>query len=132
MNKEKILKLIEYWLQGSEDEWEYLEVLYKAGKYVPALFFLHLSIEKILKAYFVKENEDYAPLTHQLVFIAKRSNIELSDENESFLADLFPYNLATRYPEDRNNLKETCTKNLATDLITKGKEFKTWLLAKMK
>jgi len=132
MDKEKLIQLIEYWMQGSEDEWEYMDVLYHAGKYVPALFFLHLSIEKILKAYYVKEIQDYAPLTHHLVFIAKKSNIDLSEEYESFLTDLFPYNLATRYPEDRNNLKENCSKSLATALINKGKDFKEWLLAKLK
>ena len=132
MEKEKLEKLIEYWLHGSVDESEYMDILYKAGKYVPALFFLHLSTEKILKAFFVAEIEDYAPLTHNLLFLAQKSNLVLSKDFESFLVKLYPYNLITRYPEDRNNLKETCTKVLATEFINKGKEFKEWLLAKMK
>jgi HEPN domain-containing protein len=132
MNEEKEKRLIEYWTLGSEDEWDYMETLFKADKYVPALFFLHLSIEKTLKAYYVKIFHNYAPITHNLLLLAKNLNLKLSDEFENFLIDLYPYNIITRYPDDQKNLKKVCTKSLTSSFILKGKEFKKWLLSRMK
>jgi hypothetical protein len=41
---------IDYWLKSAEKDWEIMEYLMKGGKFVHALFFGHLYLEKLTKA----------------------------------------------------------------------------------
>ncbi len=47
---------IKYWLKTSEDDLFSMESTFNAGHYDWALFIGHLSLEKILKALWVKNN----------------------------------------------------------------------------
>ena len=51
MNDEQ--KIIQYWAATSKQDFETAEILFENKKYSHALFFCHLSIEKILKALIV-------------------------------------------------------------------------------
>jgi hypothetical protein len=39
-------ELIDYWVATSKDDWKAYETLKRGTRFVQALFFLHLSIEK--------------------------------------------------------------------------------------
>jgi HEPN domain-containing protein len=41
-------EVIKYWLTGSKEDFDSAEILYKNKKYHHALFFCHLSIEKMV------------------------------------------------------------------------------------
>ena len=69
-------ELINYWIKSYDYDFEASEDLCKSGKYSHALFFGHLAVEKILKALFVKINDDYPPRTHNLMMLTK-NNIDL-------------------------------------------------------
>ena len=43
-------KQLNYWKSSAEDDLEAADVLFDGGKYLQALFFSHLVIEKMLKA----------------------------------------------------------------------------------
>ena len=52
MKKEKIEELIKYWQESSLMDFRTAEDIFEKTKnYVAVLFYLHLSIEKIIKAY---------------------------------------------------------------------------------
>lgn len=61
----------DYWLISAENDWEVAGHLFEKGDYSYALFFGHLTLEKMLKAYFVLTSEDAPPLSHRLVFLAE-------------------------------------------------------------
>jgi HEPN domain-containing protein len=67
VNIENIDKLIQYWVEGSEEDFDTMRILFSNKKYVYTLFFLHLSLEKLLKALFVKTYKAQAPITHNLI-----------------------------------------------------------------
>jgi len=46
-----INKQIDYWTKGAFSDIETAELLLKGKKYVGSLFFCHLAIEKVLKAW---------------------------------------------------------------------------------
>ena len=82
-DKEKQLK---YWKDTAIDDLESIDYLFEGKKYVQALFFAHLALEKILKALWVKNNkENFPPKTHNLTYLYENSNIELSEEQTDFL-----------------------------------------------
>jgi HEPN domain-containing protein len=44
-------KLIKYWTESSDDDFDTMIAMYESGRYNWALFVGHLMIEKLLKAY---------------------------------------------------------------------------------
>jgi HEPN domain-containing protein len=47
--------------------------------YPYSMFFGHLALEKMLKAFFVWVKDDVPPLTHRLVYIAEKAGLDLID-----------------------------------------------------
>ncbi len=94
-----VKKQIEYWRNGSFDDFETAKILIENRKYIHGLFFCHLSIEKIIKALVVKATNEIPPKSHDLFFLSQRAQIELSEENQLILQVLMKYQLEGRYPE---------------------------------
>jgi len=59
MNKDTIIEL---WINSSDKDFETMNDMYKTKHYDWALFMGHLSIEKILKALYLKNTEENFPL----------------------------------------------------------------------
>src|SRR4051794_28667667 len=92
---------VDYWLRIAEKDQDMMTYLLEGKRYVQALFFGHLYLEKIAKALWVKNNvENIPPKTHNLLKIIKESSIELSVEDQAFLIKLNQYQIESRYPED--------------------------------
>ena len=84
-------KQIEYWRSSAEDNLETAVLLIESGKTVEGLFFSHLTIEKLLKALFVKKTGELAPKSHKLHFLAEKCSIELSEKQKDFFGVLMQY-----------------------------------------
>lgn len=63
------------------------------------LFFAHLALEKTLKANVCRATGELAPKTHNLVRLAEKAGLELSEEQIDLLADANEFNTEGRYPE---------------------------------
>jgi HEPN domain-containing protein len=62
---------IHYWSIQVESDFKAAEVLCVAGYYAQSLFWAHLSVEKLLKALWVKTNQSNTPpFVHNLLRIA--------------------------------------------------------------
>ena len=77
-------KHISHWKSGAEEDFEVADHLIKAGKIRHGLFFLHLTLEKILKAHVCLSNRDMAPRMHNLVRLAELSGISFLEEHTDF------------------------------------------------
>ena len=64
-----------------------------------SLFFVHLAIEKILKAHIVKKTRDLPPRIHNLIRLAGAAEIPLDLEQEKFVREFGIYQIEGRYPE---------------------------------
>ncbi len=117
-NKEKH---IEYWNRSAMDDWEAIEFLMMVKKYLQPLFFTHLSIEKLLKALWVKNNlENVPPKTHNLTYLYEASSVNLN-EDEVFLQTLTTFQIEGRYPDYISNLYQSITKEKQKKLFQKQK-----------
>jgi HEPN domain-containing protein len=56
------------------------------GYYTWSLFIGHLVLEKILKTIYIREHQKIAPRIHDLVKLAKSTNLNLNDEQLVFLS----------------------------------------------
>ncbi len=121
-------KHIDHWLSSAGKDWDVLLHLMKGRKYVHALFFGHLYLEKLAKALWVQNNtENYPPKTHNLLKLLNEANIMLPEADQLFLLKLNKYQIEGRYPEDIENLYAITHKELATEYIKIIKQLQLWL-----
>ncbi len=92
-------KHIAYWKNGSEEDFEVAEQLIRSGKIRHGLFFLHLALEKLLKAHICLKSNDISPRLHNLTRLAELTKIDLQQERIDFLSDMNSFNIEGRYPE---------------------------------
>jgi len=92
-----------------------------------------LVLEKLLKAVFVKNNENkIPPKVHNLVRLAELSLIDIDDERKVLLDKINDFNVEARYPEYKNELYKTCTKEFAEENRNHIKELYQWLKSQLK
>lgn len=109
---------IDYWIKSSEKDLETMLFLNKGKRYVHALFFGHLYLEKICKALWIKNNQDnYPPKIHNLLAILKQADTVLDEDQQLFLLKLNQYQVEGRYPEDIEKLYKVTDGKLTTEYI---------------
>ena len=123
---------IAHWLAQSKDDWESSELLFAGKKYLHALFFAHLSLEKICKAHWINSAEiNIPPKTHNLIFLLSQTVLELNDNQKEFLLDLNRFQIEGRYPEVISKLQQASTAPFARNKLNEAKELQLWLLSKL-
>lgn len=133
MTESKIKDLITYWEQGSlEDLSSAEDIILKAKRYQQGLFFVHLSIEKILKAAVVKETNTHAPMTHNLLFLAQKAKLTLSTEQLEILSEINSFNMSMRYPDEIEKIKKKSTQEMALKILDQAKALHLWILQNFK
>ena len=96
-----------------------------------ALFLGHLVIEKLLKAIYVKNKEKHAVFTHDLLRIARRADLQLSEEYEEWLDEITTFNLNARYDNYKQSFYKLCTSEFTEGWIEKIKEIRRWLISQL-
>jgi HEPN domain-containing protein len=128
----EIEKHIEFWKKQSLEDWETAVYLAKGNRNLMALFAIHLSIEKLLKAHWIKDNlEKNPPRTHDLQFLYKQTDVELSPDQYGYLATLTGWNLEGRYPDYKEKINRMATPAFVAEQMEKAKGIKECLLEKL-
>jgi HEPN domain-containing protein len=123
---------IQFWLEGAAHDLDAAESLLAAGKYDWCLFLGHLVLEKTLKAILVqKESEKIPPKTHNLVKLAEKVSLELSDDQKIFLDEVNDFNLEIRYPDYKKAFYLHCSIEYTTERFNKIKEIYQWLRSRI-
>ena len=109
---------IEYWTSMAIDDWKSVEVLFKSKRYLHALFFAHLVLEKWLKAHWAKDNVgNTPPKIHHLVKLAKMTSLDLDDEILDFLREFNDFQLEGRYPDYLSMMHKKCNKKYTQEML---------------
>ncbi|OIP31760.1 MAG: hypothetical protein COW04_13420 [Deltaproteobacteria bacterium CG12_big_fil_rev_8_21_14_0_65_43_10] len=122
-----IQKVKNYWLEEAEDDLRVMYHLFESRDYSYALFFGHLTAEKILKALYVVRNKEHAPYSHNLERVAVLSGIELTDDMSSQLEKISRYNIESRYPDDMREFRKLCTEEFTQNEISQIEEIFKWV-----
>ncbi|OHB60266.1 MAG: hypothetical protein A2167_02215 [Planctomycetes bacterium RBG_13_46_10] len=94
-----IPKQIEYWVRSAEEDFEVGSNLIKAGRTRHGMFFIHLAMEKILKACVCKNQKKTPPKIHNLINLYELAGLEKNTERQDALGALNRFCLEGRYPE---------------------------------
>lgn len=124
---ENIDKVIQSWIGSSDENFDTMLDLYQAKRYSWALFLGHLSIEKLLKAYFIRVNMEHAPLVHNLSRLAEMSHLNLTKEQRIDFSTITTFNLNARYDDYKQSFNLKCTKEYTDLWIIKLKHYQQWI-----
>ncbi len=101
--------------------------MFAAKDYQWALFAGHLVIEELLKAYYVKNVDDYPPLNHVLLPLAEGMGLELTEEQRDFLATVTTFFVHSRYDDFKYAFHKCDKKEFTETWIGKITEFRKWI-----
>lgn len=119
MTQEESVKI---WLDGADDALDTADKLFENGKYHHALFFLHLALEKILKAIYAQNKSESPPPIHDLVRLAEKSNLKLGEKQNLQLAEISTFNVSARYDDYKLRFYKKATLEYSTEWRGIGKE----------
>ena len=123
------INLMEYWQNSSDEDYNVMNVLYSNKKNSYSLFFGHLVIEKLLKGLYAKNNKEnpYAIKSHNLLALAEKCNLELTDEQVERLQIITQFNISARYDDYKETFNQKCTDDYTSEQIKNIEEVRTWL-----
>lgn len=123
---------INYWVESSKHDLTAAQSLFNSGHFDYCLYLSHLSLEKLLKAVWVKNNiENNPPMTHNLVYLAQQSGLGMDDEQLKFLQFVNSFNLGIRYPDYKFKIYQMCNEGFTKKNFSKVQEFHQWLMKKL-
>lgn len=105
----------------------------KSKRYLYVGFMCNQAIEKIFKAYFVKESQKQPPYTHKLIRLAEEGNLYklMSEKQKDFLDIISPLNIEARYPTQKQELFEALNKDKCKEIINETEELIKWIEKKL-
>ena len=91
------------------------------------MFLGHLMIEKLLKALYTKLHSDYPPYIHNLLRLAEKCNMKLTEEQQLFFATVTAFNINARYDGYKMSFQKTCTPDFCAIWIEQLKIQRLWI-----
>ncbi|MBI3166759.1 MAG: HEPN domain-containing protein [Chloroflexi bacterium] len=120
---------IEYWRGLVDKDLTIAEnLISRDGETAYGLFFVHMALEKIIKAHVVKQTRAFPPKKHNLMSLAELGNLGLSKEQADFCGKINAYNIEARYP---GVFAEKLTVEKASQYLAYAKELTAWLTAQL-
>jgi HEPN domain-containing protein len=101
--------------------------LHESSDFMWSLFIGHLVIEKLLKAYYVRRVDADYPMIHNLLRIAEKAGLGLTDEQQEFFSTVTGININARYDDYKQSFYRKCTPEFTSIWIEKIKEYRTWI-----
>ncbi|MEK6752445.1 MAG: HEPN domain-containing protein [Chloroflexota bacterium] len=120
---------IEYWRSlVSKDLTIAEKLIIRDSEAAYGLFFVHMAVEKIIKAHVVKQTRTFPPKNHNLMALANLGKLELSHEQSDFCGKINVYNIEARYP---GIFAESPKVEKASEYLAYAKELIAWLTAQL-
>ena len=95
---------VKVWLAQSDADFDGAQYNFEGGRYYIAAFLCQQAVEKALKALFLYEKKGEVPQSHSLVYLA--SNTSVPEKYLSFLKELTPKFIDTRYPDANSRISQ--------------------------
>lgn len=116
---------VEYWRTGAQEDWDVGTGLVRDGKTRHGLFFVHLALEKALKALVTRKTAEVPPRIHNLIKLAELAGLRCDEEKTRLLADMNEYQLEGRYP---SMLPKLPPPGEVGAIVRRAEEVFTWLI----
>ncbi|WP_374756482.1 HEPN domain-containing protein [Dyadobacter sediminis] len=107
-----------------------MQHLFESEDYAWALFVGHIVLEKLLKAVVVNVTKSHAPFTHDLLRLAKLTQIEFTSEQLDWMDTITTFNLNTRYDSYKQLFYLKCNLEFTEEWFEKIKTLRLWIKEK--
>jgi HEPN domain-containing protein len=123
-----IEKQVAYWRDSAVEDLQVAHDLIKRQRTRHGLFFLHLALEKLLKALVCRQTQDLAPRMHNLIRLAELAGISLDETQVDTLSEINAFNLEGRYPDALTPLPSLSE---AKGYLREAEEVYRWLMSQL-
>ncbi len=120
-------EIVKFWRDKSADDRITARELLKSKRYSACLFFVHIYLEKTLKAAIVEKTGKPAPYIHDLLDLANVAEIELSEEQKELLREINTFNIRARYDNYKSEFYKRATKNYTVKHFELANKLYLWL-----
>ena len=120
-------KYLKYWLEAGDRDHDAMLHLYENKDYHWSLLMGHLVIEKLLKAYYVINKSDQPPYIHDLLRLAEKAELKLTDDQMDKLDTITTFNIRARYDDYKLRFYKKCTREFTEKWINEIEEFIKWI-----
>jgi len=129
MNKERV----KYWIELADYDFGTAVDMQKSKRWLYVGFMCHQAIEKTLKAYWCATQENDPPYTHNIIRLVQESGLKdvITAEQLSFIAEMMPLNIQTRYPEYKDQLFKQLSEERCKQIIETTKSTIEWIKTKL-
>ena len=117
-----VLKATANWLAQVDYDVATAEQMLQVGRYIYVIFMSHMALEKALKALVTEETQKLPPRTHNLIDLAQRARVVLSQEQQDFLGKINTTSVVVRYPDDPSAMVSQYPEAIARDYLERTKE----------
>jgi len=115
------------WIALSDYDLETARYMLASGRFLYVIFMCHLALEKMLKAHFTEVTQSIPPKTHDLIYLIRKSGLELPQAHLEFIGKINNASIPTRYPEDLQRIIAQYPESVARDYFEKTEEVLKWL-----
>jgi HEPN domain-containing protein len=110
MTEKQIRVQARYWHLSARHDHETMLGLFKIERYSDSLFYGHIVLEKILKAFLVAESHRPAPPIHDLIILAELAGLRMNEQEIKLLKTISHFNIRTRYPDYKLEFYKICNR----------------------
>lgn len=127
MNAQEVNKIVDFWIQSSDQDYKTMTDLFITKNLHWSLFMGHLVIEKLLKAHYSKIKGGFPPMLHDLRRLAELGGLTLDQEHRINLDTITRFNINARYDNYKQSFYKLCTEEFTTEWITKIDKTREWI-----
>jgi len=124
-------KKVGHWIKLADYDYETAKVMLDTGRYLYVGFMCHQVIEKALKAVISRDcgEGEIPPKIHNLSKLAIKAKLldQMSAEQQDFIEELNPLNVAARYSEYKDEIAAGLNKENCKGLIKGTEELLCWI-----
>ena len=117
----------ENWIAPAEYDMETARHMLATGRHLYVIFLCQLSLEKMLKAHVTEVTQGSAARTHDLIYLVKKSTLQLPQAYLDFVGKINTASVPTRYPDDLQRSLEDYPEPVARDYLEQTDEVLRWL-----
>ncbi len=123
------IDLMNFWIESSDEDYDTMMYMKAGNKNTWSLFMGQMVIEKLLKALYAKKNKKapYAPKSHDLLHLAEKTELKLTERQEDLLDTVTRFNLNARYDDYKKEFYAKCTDEYTEQQIKNIEEVRIWL-----
>ena len=117
----------ENWVALADYDVETARHMLATGRYLYVIFLCHLALEKMLKAHVTETTRTFPAKTHDLIYLIKKSELQLSQDMLEFIGKINTVSIPTRYPEDLQRTIQEYPRPVTENYLAQTERVVRWL-----